>query len=96
VPERTDEVVVSYRLPIALDEAERRRDPWPWELIIRNPRSLKIADEYEIGTYDIRRCEVTPETIVIEGGVPLRIEIGVESLDVAVEAPVQSQTAGSL
>jgi hypothetical protein len=87
---------VSYRLPLALDEAERRRDPWPWELIIRNPRSLKIADEYEIGTNNIWRSEVTPETVVIEGGVPMRIEIGVTSLDMAVEAAAESQTAGSL
>jgi hypothetical protein len=49
VPERPDHLegrIVSFRLPLALDNDERKRLPdWEWELVIRNPRSLRIEDE---------------------------------------------------
>jgi hypothetical protein len=84
-PERIDRVMVSYRIPLAFDQKERRRDPWPWELIIRNPRSLLLEDEWLISVYGINQVEVTPERIALTCDPDLKIAIRVSSLDVAVE-----------
>jgi hypothetical protein len=86
VPERVDRVMVSYRIPLAFDQDERNRHPWPWELIIRNPRSLRIEDKWLISEYGINQVEVTPERIALTAEPDLKIAIRVQSLDVAVEA----------
>jgi hypothetical protein len=98
-PERPEEHkgrIVSYRLPLALDEAERRLLPdSEWELVIRNPRSLKIDDGALIAIYTLLEIDASPERVTLKCAEDLTIEIGVGSLDVAVEARAP-QASGSL
>jgi hypothetical protein len=87
VPDRPDGRIVSYRLPLALDDDERKRFPdSEWELVIRNPNSLRIEDEALIRIYQIWKVDVAPDRVTIESAAPLTIEIRVDSLDVSVEA----------
>jgi hypothetical protein len=79
--------IVSFRLPLALDNDERK--PLPdseWELVIRNPSALRIKDEALIAIYSVVKVDVTPDRVTITGDAPLTVEIGVDSLDVSVEA----------
>jgi hypothetical protein len=89
-PERPPELegkIVSYRLPLALDDDERKRFPdSDWEIVIRNPNSLRIEDEALIRIYQIWKVDVTLDRVTIESAAPLTIEIRVDSLDVSVEA----------
>ncbi len=88
MPERPGELegkIVSYRLPLALDDDERGRLPdSEWELVVRNPSSLRIEDE-ALAIYSISEVEVTPDRVTIKGAAPLSIEIGGDSLEVSVE-----------
>ena len=69
-----------------MDDDERGRLPdSQWELVVRNPSSLRIEDEALIAIYSISEVEVTPDRVTIKGAAPLSIEIGVDSLDVSVE-----------
>ena len=90
VPDRAEELggrIAPFRLPLAFDDDERKRLPdSEWELVIRDPTSLRIEDEALIAIYSISKVEVTLDRVTIEGGAPLTIEIGVNSLDVSVEA----------
>jgi hypothetical protein len=89
-PDRPEELggrIVGFRLPLAFDDDERRRLPdSEWELVIRNPTSLRIEDEALIAINSISKVEVTRDRVTIEGDAPLTIEVGVNSLDVSVEA----------
>ncbi len=87
VPERVEDRIRSYRLPLALDGDERERLPdTDWELVIRNPRSLKIDDRALIGVYMLLKIDASPDGVLIECAEDLVIEFGVETIDIAVEA----------
>jgi hypothetical protein len=89
VPDRPEELggrIAALRLPLAFDDERNRLPDSEWELVIRNPNSLRIEDEALIAIYSISKVEVRPDRVTIEGGAPLTIEVGVSSLDVSVEA----------
>ena len=71
---------------MALDPEERERELWEWELIIRNPRRLRIDDRALIAVYSINAIEASANQIIIRCNDPLTVEIEVDDLDIAVEA----------
>jgi hypothetical protein len=85
-PERIERRIVSYRFPLALDEAEYKLLPCSdWELMIRNPTSFAIEDSALISSYCLNTIRASEDEVAIDAEPDVSIRIGVRALDVAVE-----------